>query len=202
MNARGKAARAATAAVVCLIAATVVGCSTPQDVPGPTLTLTPTKTAAPSPATTSATPTPAVDPAVAEAEAAILEAYRGYWAAKIGTLAKPGQTEPNELSYFAVDRALGDVRSTLDLYRVNGIANRGEPVLAPSVTDIVLDGVSSTATIHDCVDVTNWSPVYVGDGSSAAAPGQNFRSPSESKAMIYDGHWVISQSVAHRDSTC
>jgi hypothetical protein len=201
MNARGKAARTAVAATVCLIAAALAGCSTPHDTPGPTLTLTPTKTVAPTP-TLTATALPTVSPAVAEAEAAILEAYRGYWSAKISTLAKPDQTEPNELSYFAVDRALGDVRSTLDLYRLNGIANKGEPVLSPSVTGVVLDGASSTATVRDCVDVTNWSPVYVGDGSSAAAPGQNLRSPSETWAMIYDGHWVVSQSVTHRDTTC
>jgi hypothetical protein len=139
---------------------------------------------------------------MAEAEAAILDAYRGYWAATVASLAKPDETEPHELSYFAVDQALSGVRSTLDLYRVNGIYNSGEPRIAPTVSDIVLNGDASTGIVKDCVDITNWRALYAGDGSSAAAPGQNFRSPSESSARIYDGHWVISTSVAHRDSTC
>lgn len=70
----GKAWR--TAAVTCTVMVAVVACSTPE--PTPTVTPGPTTTRSATP-TTTPTPTPTADPAVAEAENAVLTAYQSYW---------------------------------------------------------------------------------------------------------------------------
>ena len=200
MNARGKAARAATAALVCLIAATVVGCSTPQDTPSPILTLTPTKTAAPTPTpTVTPTPTPTVNPA--EAESAILEAYRGYWAAKVTSYADPMNDQDPDLARFADDTALSDAQATIFTLRTSGISIPGAPTLSPVASEIIL-GDAPTAKISDCVDATAWQPIYTATGANAAAPGQSLRVLTESTAFVAEGQWRIRTSIARRDQTC
>ena len=196
MNVRGKAAR--TAVAVCLVAATVMGCSTRQDTPSPTLTLTPTKTVAPTPTPTS---TLTHEPAVAEAESAVLEAYRGYWAAKVTSYADPTKDQDPDLAHFADDTALSDAQATIFTLRSSGISIPGVPTLSPVVSEIAL-GDAPTATITDCVDATAWQPIYTATGASAAAPGQALRVLTESTAFVAEGQWRIRTSIARRDQTC
>ena len=77
----------------------------------------------------------------------------------------------------------------------------GKPTHETDVTGVKL-GDPPTVSITDCVDSTNWKPVYVATGKSALAPGQSVRVLVESTATVFDGRWVISTSVAHRDRSC
>ncbi|HWS57848.1 MAG TPA: hypothetical protein VN257_04855 [Actinotalea sp.] len=191
---RGRAA-VTSAGGVLACALLMAGCT---GAPQPALT---TPTPAPTTATPTATPTPSVDPATAEAEAAALAAYEGFWAAKVAYLAAPGSPEPSELQQYAVDKALGGVRDVARAYQENGIVSRGEPVLAPEVTAVELEGEPS-AVITDCVDVTNWQPVFESTGESAAAPGQLNRQVSETQAIFYDDRWVMRETTIYRDRSC
>lgn len=176
----------------------LAGC-TGTSTPAPS-TPTPTVTAPSTPSATP-TPTPSVDPAVAAAEAAALEAYRGFWAAQVAYLAAPAGPEPPELQQYAVDKALSGVRSAAELFALNGIVAQGAPALAPEVSQLELDGMAS-ATIVDCVDITNWQTIYVSTGESAAAPGQLLRQQTESYVFVYDGRWVVGETTVYRDRTC
>src|SRR5665647_3127800 len=93
-------------AVACIAAASLLAACTPDD-PGPT-TAPPTQTTSPTPSAT-----PSVDPAIAEAEAAILDVYQGYWDAKVVSFADPTRPQDPNLERFAVDTALTDAQSTL-----------------------------------------------------------------------------------------
>lgn len=164
-------------------------------------------TTSPAPSTPTATttapsssPTPTVDPAVAEAEALILEAYRGYWAAKVASYADPKQPQDPNLAVYAIDTALADAQAALFSFKSNGIIVVGEPVLRPEVGDI--DLAAGTATIKDCVDVTDWQPYYRDSGESAAAPDQFLRVPTSSTAYLYDGRWTIRSSDVDRSAPC
>ena len=179
---------------MCIAAASLLAACTPDD-PGPTTT-PPTQTTSPTPS-----PTPSVDPAIAEAEAAILEVYQGYWDAKVASFADPTQPQDPNLERFAVDTALTDAQSTLFMMQQSGVAMVGAPSLSPVVSDIAL-GDTGTASIVDCVDLTNWQPVFTATGDSAAAPDQTLRVPTESTAYFYDGRWTVRTSVVHRDTTC
>ena len=185
---------AAVLAVV--VAVFLAACTSGGSHPSPTLTATVT----PSPTATS-TPAPTVDPETAAAEAAILEAYQGYWNAKVASFADPMKDQDPNLQHFAVDTALADAQEAILSFRSNGIAVVGQPVLAPVVSDIAMSGTQS-AKITDCVDSTNWQPVYAATGASAAAPGQAARLITNSTAYFYDGRWTIRASVVNRDQTC
>jgi hypothetical protein len=183
------------AAVFGIVAAAfLAACTSGGSDPSPT----PTRTVTPSP---TATATATVDPQSAAAEAAILEAYKGYWHAKVASFADPMKDQDPNLQHFAVDTALADAQEAILSFRSNGIAVVGEPGLAPVVSDIVLSEVKS-AKITDCVDITNWQPVYAATGASAAPADQNLRVPTESTAYFFDGHWTIRASVVDREKTC
>ena len=185
--------RGAVAGLLAVVA--LAGCTAAA--PGPTSSgpLTPV------PTSSTATPTPTTDPEIAAAEEAILEAYYGYWAAKVASYADPTQPQDPNLQVFADDTALTDAQTTIFTLRSNGIAIPGEPVLSPVVSDIVL-GPAASAAITDCVDATSWQPIYAATGESAAAPDQALRVVTESTAFVIDGSWRIRTSVVYRDQTC
>jgi hypothetical protein len=159
-----------------------------------------------SPASTSAvvssspSPPPSSDPTT-KARDDVLAVYRAYWAAQVKAQAAPESKAVGDLSRYSVDQALADVRATVLLFRQQGIVMRGEPALSPSLTSIQTADPAK-ATITDCVDSSHWTPVYKATGKSALAPNQPPRVVMDSTAMIYNGHWVIRTSVAHRDRTC
>jgi hypothetical protein len=187
-----------TATVTALIVAALMGaCSKPAPTPSPTAS-SPSATAT---ATPSSSPTPAGDPAVAQAEAAILEAYQGYWDAKVAAFADPTKDPGPELEQFAVDKAFADVASSVFTFRDSGIHVNGAPLLSPTVSNIVI-GSEGSATITDCVDGTNWQPVYTVSGESAAAPGQAQKLLTTSTAYFYVDHWTIRTSNVDRTSPC
>jgi hypothetical protein len=153
----------------------------------------------PAPTTDSSTAT--VDQTIAEDEAAILDAYRSYWAAKVTVLADTTVDPGPTLGAKAVGTARSGVLETLLTYRTNRIDMVGEPVLHPEVSDIV-PGAKGTATITDCVDVADWQPIFRDTGEPAAAPGQATDVLTVSTAHFYDARWTIRTSVVDLDTPC
>ena len=182
-----------TAAVSPVVVSLLVACSgSSPDAREPNASVrstTPNSTSSPS------------DDATPRAKAAVLAAYQGYWSAQIEAQAHPRRRLPKELGYFSIDKAQSDIQATVLLFRSQGIRLKGKPQLAPKISEISL-GSETAASIIDCVDSTNWKPVYVATGKSALAPNQEPRVVMESTAEIYDGRWVIRTSEAHRDRTC
>ena len=195
MSRRCARSRATTAAALIGIAFLIAGCTSPNDDPSPPPS---SATSTPTPAQT---PTPTADPEVAAAEVAILDAYKGFWDAQVLALADPAIDPPAELGQFAVDKAFSGVGEALFEYRRQGIVLTGAPVLAPEVDSIVL-GESPTAHVTDCVDSSDWIPIFRATGESAAAPGQAPRLVVESWAIVYDERWVIRETSVHRDHPC
>ena len=136
---------------------------------------------------------------MAAAEAAILEAYQGYWDVQIRMFADPSQDLWPDLEKYAVDTAYSDVAETVVYFRDQGIKWTGEPALDPVVSDIVAD---QSATITDCVDSTNWLPVRADTGQPASVAAQAPRVVATSSAYFYDNRWTIKTSTLDRDTTC
>ncbi|CAN5132787.1 hypothetical protein BH11ACT1_BH11ACT1_08450 [soil metagenome] len=155
----------------------------------------PSRTPTPSP------PPPTVDPAVAEAEAAVLEAYRGYWDGIVASFADPAQAQSPALAENSDDTALTDAQSALIQLERNGIHLVGAPTLTPKVTGLELNG-APTATIVDCVDASDWQPVFTSSGESAAAPDQPTRLTYEVTAFHPEDRWLIRTVTVHRDQPC
>jgi len=150
------------------------------------------------PTTTATSSTPTVDPQAA-AEADVLAAYRGFWAAATEAEAHPHRRHP-QLARFATDKALAAEQATIVLYRQQGIVGRGKPKLSPEV--VALSISSGTAVIRDCLDLTNVDAIYRDTGKSAIAPDQSRRHLATAKAAVYDGRWVIRDLVANRKQPC
>lgn len=185
-------ALAAVLALLVLPACTPVG--------DPTATLATSAPTSASTTPTTAATSPSTDPAVAEATQEVLDAYRGYWAAKVASYADPSKDQDPNLAVYAIDTALTDAQATLASMRHDGIYVPGEPVLDPEVSDV--DLAASTATVTDCVDTSNWQPLFVASDESAAAPGQSTRVLATATASVYGGRWVIAAYAVERDRTC
>jgi hypothetical protein len=149
------------------------------------------------PSASSATPTVSTTPSEA---AAALAAYEAYWAAQVASQADPTRRQDPNLARYATGDALAGAQSTLLLFRQNGVAMQGEPVLSPSLTGASIG--STEVEIVDCVDSTKWKPIYVATGKSALAPGQQLRVQVVSRVELADGGWVVTSSVTQRDRSC
>ena len=184
------------AAVVVLAAvAAVSGCTASAS--GPTGSTRPSATD-----TVSSSPTDSSSPSPTDlAKAKVLASYDGFWTAQVASEAAPKRQQDPNLAKYAIDKALSDTEATILLFRSNGIAMRGQPKHAASVTSLSLAD-PATASITDCLDSTNWRPIYEATGKSALAPGQSPRVVVESTATMFNGNWVIRTSVAHRDRPC
>lgn len=139
--------------------------------------------------------------ATEQASAAALASYESFWAAQVASQAAPKHQQDPNLAKYAIDKALANAQATIFLYRKNGIEMRGRPTHSAEVTSVSLADPPAVA-ITDCLDSTNWRPVYAATGKSALAPGQSPRVVVESTATIYNRRWVIRSSVAHRDRSC
>lgn len=190
--------RGTSGAVIAVgIAALLAACSQPAPQPTPTaVSVAPTlePTTAPAPIATLS-----VDPTTAAAEAAILQAYRGYWDVQVRMFADPSQDLGADLQRYAVDKAYSDVAETVLYFRQQGIRWTGRPSIDPVVSDIV---TGQSAVIADCVDSTNWLPVRADTGAPAAVAGQAPRVVANSTAYYYDNRWVIRSSTLDRSTTC
>lgn len=182
---------------VLLTLVAVAGCTQPDGDATPSTSAPTTSATTPPPSS----PTPTVDPSIAEAEELILEAYRGYWAAKVASFADPTQPQDSNLAVYAIDTALTDAQATLFQLQQDGIRLVGEPALEPSVNNIVLEA-ELTAEIADCVDSANWTPLSVRSGEPVGAPDQSLRVQASATAYFYDGRWTIRSFVADRDAPC
>jgi hypothetical protein len=133
--------------------------------------------------------------------AAALDAYRGFWTARIEANAHPTRPIPAGLDRYAVDTALANDKAAIILYRQQGIEFRGAPELNPRVEGVTI-GDPSKVNITDCVDATRWVPVFAATGKPAQAPGQPTRLVIDSLAMTLSGRWVIRTFTVHRDRPC
>lgn len=137
-----------------------------------------------------------------EAEGAILTAYRGYWDGVVASFAAPDQPQSPALAEHSDDAALADAQSALIQLARDEIRLVGAPILAPEITALELGGATPSATISDCVDASDWQPVFSSTGDSAAAPGQTVRVTYEAIAFKPEDRWLIRSVVALRDQPC
>lgn len=190
---RGSRSRMTTlCGLACMLVMLSTSCSTEPSSPSSSSTTT-----SPSPSNSVTNSTSSAEPTAAN-EA--LAAYHGYWAAQTRSQADPAKPQDPNLARYAKGKALAGAQSTLLLFRQNGIAMRGAPELNPHVTSI--DSAGGLVSVVDCVDSTNWKPVYVASGKSALAPGQAPRVVVDSTIALSGGRWAVSTSVVHRDQTC
>jgi hypothetical protein len=111
-----------------------------------------------------------VDP-VAAAEHAVLEAYRGMWAAYDAAGRAPEANPDDEgLATFATDDALQLLIDGLTSMREDGLVIDGAVDLNPVVVDLSPTGSPNEARIEDCGDSTKWLTVRLDTGEVTDDP--------------------------------
>jgi hypothetical protein len=166
-----------------LVGLTLAACS--DDKPDANPTGTPTSSASAS-----------TDPQ-ALATAGALAAYRGFRQAQVAAEAA-ANAHSADLAKFAGDKALAQERTNLLQLAKAGIVVRGAPKLDPRVSS----ASATEVTITDCVDTTDWQPVYKATGKSAAAPGQPTRVLATALARPYADRWLIQELTTDRSRPC
>jgi len=138
--------------------------------------------------------------ATADADGAVLSAYRGFWGSAVAAWSR-GSLEGVSLDSYASGDAGSGVRAALDAYRRAGVVTQGRPVLDPRVSALDLSASPYTATVSDCVDESGFFTVRKGGGarSAAAAPG---RHPAVYRARYGTGGWVIVSGSVDVAGTC
>ncbi len=195
VNDGNRPSRAVYAGLALAVLVPLSACSSPSVTHSPTAS-----TSSSRPSTSASTPSSSPDP-TASARSEALASYSSYWTAKVASFADPASKPDPKLASFAIDKALAEAQSTVLVLRRAGIAMRGEPRHTAQATAVQL-GDPSMVTIQDCLDSTTWTPVYVATGKSALAPGQPTHVIVDSLATVYDGRWVIRESITHKDRPC
>jgi hypothetical protein len=70
------------------------------------------------------------------------------------------------------------------------------------VTRVALDDVRPTVELADCIDNTDWRPVYAATGKSAAAPGQAQRVPLVVTVQESAARWRVMAVTSDRSRPC
>jgi hypothetical protein len=111
-----------------------------------------------------------VDASVA-ARAAVLEAYRGMWAA-FDQAGRGPRADPDDprLARYATGDALRVLVGGLASMREDGVVIDGEVVLAPEVVDLSPAHEPTRARVEDCGDSTNWLTVSLDTGRVSDGP--------------------------------
>jgi len=177
-----------------LLALLLASCSSGGDPDG---TPSPTSPTATSSAAASATASPS--PPSGQQQAA-LEAYRGFWTAVTEARAVPDATLP-ALATYGSGAALTTEQEFLVALQREGVAYRGAPKLDPEVSDVE-PGAAPAVTVTDCIDSSDWRPIRLSTGESAAAPGQETRFYTISRLEQLDGQWFVVQVDTDRSRTC
>lgn len=184
----------AGAALVLLLA--LSACSPSADPePGPSTPSPPPVTSTSPPMTPPASPDP-----TASASAGVLKAYLGFQHA-VADAQRTANAHSKKLEKYGADKALAQARGFLIQLERNGVVLRGEPRFDPTVTRVEL-GEQRAGWIRDCIDGTNWKPIYKATGKSALAPGQHPRVPAVAQVGWNGDRWVVRTLDVDRSATC
>ncbi|MEV4555392.1 hypothetical protein AB0K51_00180 [Kitasatospora sp. NPDC049285] len=111
-------------------------------------------------ATGSAAPAPSGTPVPSEglegaAGQAALTTYQSWWDAQADTFGR-SDSDGTVLRLYATGTALGDTLATLDQLHRAKLVLIGKPRTSPVLKGLDLQANPATATITDCLDVTEW----------------------------------------------
>ncbi|MEV4617031.1 hypothetical protein AB0K43_31200 [Kitasatospora sp. NPDC049258] len=154
----------------------------------------------PQPAPTTASPSPSPTPTDAADRAAVLDAYANFWTEQVKAHVQ-GTGEGTDLEKYATDKALGDVRISVVKFRDLGVTFTGAPTHTPEVVAIDTASTPKTATIHDCLDVTNWTPVDKATGKPKKVTNR-LRYVLEYTARTVGPDWKMIDVTRHQDQPC
>lgn len=132
----------------------------------------------------------------------MLAAYNGFREQYVAAAATANFDDKVLRSYIA-DPLLTKTMYSLRLQSEQGIVYRGRPAWTAAISTINVAKRPYTATISDCFDNGDWTPIYKSSGKAVPTPAQARRYRVTSTAKYYDnGRWLISESKPDRSRAC
>ncbi|MGR3938460.1 hypothetical protein [Streptomyces sp. BRA346] len=143
---------------------------------------------------------PAADPQQA-AKKEVLGAYGHFWDEQVKAYAKADSTG-TELTRYATGNALSRAESDLTSLKRAGNVLTGKPAHDAQVTDLDLERKVPSATLNDCLDVSDWKTKNRKTGKTVPAPkGQLKKYAAAVKAEKWGKQWKI-LDVKPQNNTC
>lgn len=141
-----------------------------------------------------------------------LAAYGGMVTTWTGML-DSGTLDP-QLMLYTNGNVNSKIRGELNKMNTGGLLYQGAPKSAPTIQAIDLTTNPPTATILDCFDSRNWTPIInkgPNKGKSAVAPGQTIvphpltatlnKDPSKA-SQTKTGGWIVTDYTINTDKQC
>ncbi|MCX4451759.1 hypothetical protein [Streptomyces sp. NBC_01789] len=152
---------------------------------------------APAPASSSAAPK---DPDAAQ-KRAVLAAYASMWGEQMKAY-KVADATGTDLKRYAALTALSKLR--LDLAQMKKSGTRGTGTLGhePTVMELKTDGKLPTATLQDCIDLSQWKAVRTSGEPVPLPSNQPRRYLATAKAEQWPGGWMITDYTPNGARTC
>ncbi|MFJ9517309.1 hypothetical protein ACIRPK_03410 [Kitasatospora sp. NPDC101801] len=132
-------------------------------------------------------PTEGADGAVGRV---VLRAYQGWWEARITAFGQPEQ-DPAAVRSFAADQALSDTLITRQQLRDSKLVMIGAPRNSPLVKSIRLTDNPPSATVEDCLDVTDWHQADAGTKAVRDPASRLTRYVATATLRKADSRWLI-----------
>ncbi|MGH3680105.1 MAG: hypothetical protein ACRDT2_07620, partial [Natronosporangium sp.] len=155
------------------------------------------------PAQDAGRPSAEVDPAEAEATDEILAVLDGFRRVELEAYAdpQPPHVARRDLSPYLADPLLSRTLGTLDTMLQTGVVYEGRHRWQPDVVDLQLDATPPTATIHDCLDRTQWRPVFreTGDPVPSDLPDRYLM---RLDAKLFPDGWLLHGAAIEKETPC
>lgn len=148
-------------------------------------------------------PSPPGGPAEAAASEELLTVVRDFRELEVTAYAdpQPPHLARRQLSAYLADPLLSRTLDTLNTMQRAGIVFEGRPTWQPVVADLRLEATPPTATIHDCVDATEWRSVFEETGEPVPADDVPDHYTMRLYAKQFPDGWLLHEA-AMEESQC
>lgn len=138
-------------------------------------------------------------PAAVQAGQDALAAYRAAYADWVAAAATSNYRDPVLLNHLS-GQALSYVSGALRVHQVQGTVTKGEPVLRPTVAQLIPQDNPTQVVINSQADDSNWLQ-YTTDGHLFNdVPGGCHQ--SQALVVKNDGVWKVDQFAINKPGTC
>jgi len=150
-------------------------------------------------------PSISVNPEEAAAIEEVLTVLQGFRDVEADLYADPPPPDivRREFAPYLGDTMLSEVVSTLTDMRNAGVVFEGRVVSESAAVDVQLDATPPAATVRDCVDAANWSPVFQETGEPVPGEALPDRFVMTLDASLYPEHgWLFHDFAMEVDAQC
>lgn len=132
----------------------------------------------------------------------MLKTYDSFWNAQVKAYAQT-DIKGTDLKKYATKKALGDAMGDVLVMKNAGTATTGAPTHHARVTALTLSGDIPKASLHDCLDISNWKTIKKKSGKVQPFPSnQPLRYIATAKAEKWGKQWMITELTPEGDRTC